>query len=138
MKKTWTALVPFRISIQCPVVICGYLLHNYVILLIQKHLSGKSRDNEWINLQILNTSAATVCNSFWCNEKWLFVFKIFIPTSYCLQKRTLTEMTIRYNSLSLVVTCRHLLSRIIISCHSLYHLLLFVVIMTRLHFYQIS
>ena len=59
----------------------------------------------------------------------LFVFKIFIPTPYCghKKKRTLTELTTRCHSLSLVVTCRHALS-LVTSCHSLYHSLSFVVI----------
>ena len=47
------------------------------------------------------------------------------------RKRTLTEMTTRCHSLSLVVTCCHSLSLfvslVVTSCHSLYHSLSFVV-----------
>ena len=59
----------------------------------------------WINLLLLSAITSGVMR----ND--LFVFKIFILTPYCrLKKRTLTEMTTRWYSPSLIVTCRHSLS----------------------------
>ena len=43
--------------------------YNSLRSFIQRHAIGTSSYNEWINLEILNTSAAIVCNRFRCNEK---------------------------------------------------------------------
>ena len=80
---------------------------------------------EWqrVNKLTFNTSAFTVCISFWCNEKWPFRFEN-THTKSLLAKRSLTKMTTRCHSLWLVVTCSHSLSLVarlvVTSCHSLY------------------
>ena len=127
MKKTWTALVLLCISIQCPVVSWGYLLHNSLKSFIQRHASGTSSDNEWIiyrfwiHLLLLFAIASDVMR----ND--LFVFKIFIPTLYCCNyqsKRLL--IVIHCHSLSLVVS-------VITRFHSLSFVVPLVVICCRYH-----
>ena len=98
---------------------------SYIILLDRWYACGTSNDNEWINLLrfwvhlLLLFAVASVMK----ND--LSISKIFIPTPYCWQKRTLIEMTACFQLLSIVVTCCHLLSivvpLIVIRCHSLYH-----------------
>ena len=106
----------------------GYLLWNSLGLFIQRYASGTSSEHKWINLHrfwihLLLLFALT--SGVMRND--LFPFKIIIPTPYCYQKKTLTEMTTGRHSLSLVVIYRyslfHSLSLVAIPrthrCHSL-------------------
>ena len=124
---------------QCPVVSEGI---SYIILwnrlykdMRVEHRKTTSEWNYrfWINLQLLSAIASGVMR----ND--LFVFKIFIPTPYCWQKKE--EKTnldlkwplavIRCYSLPLVTICCHLLSLavrlVVTSCHSIYHSSLVVI-----------
>ena len=140
MKRIWTALVPLHISLQCSVVSWGYLSRNSLGSFIQRYTRSTSKDSEWINLHrfwvhLLLLFAIT----FGVMRNDLFVFKIFIPTPYCWQKKE--EKTnldlkwplavIRCYSLPLFTICCHLLSLavrlVVTSCHSIYHSSLVVI-----------
>ena len=117
---------------------------NSLRSLIQRYVRGTSSDNEWINLLRFWVHLLLLFAVASAMRNYLFILKIFIPTPYCWQKRTLIEMTTRFHSLSPIVTCYLSLSifvpLIVIKCHSLYHSLSFAVTLyiTRLSFYQQS
>ena len=114
--------MPLCIS-QCTVVSWRYVLHNYLGWFIQRHASGTSSDNEWINWLLIHLLLLfALASDIMRNDP--FVLKILIPNHCSHAKRSLTKMTTRCHSLWLVVTCSHSLSLVarlvVTSCHSLY------------------
>ena len=110
----------FAFKIQSSVVSWGYLLRNSLGSFIQRHVSGTSGDNEWINLHrfwIYLLLLFALTSGIMRNDD-LCVFKIITPTPDCWQKKNFNG---NFHSLSFVVTCYLLLSFIVTRCSTRCH-----------------